>query len=125
MLLLLLLLLGNLECDDQTRHEFVSAVTALFQGLAPSNPIMFLPWLRHVLRNYFNTLCVPVEKFNKFLATAIDQHMETFHDGNIRDFVDAGLAHILSQKRNSQENVLPFTSELLNISIITFFCFSE
>lgn len=93
-------------------------VSVVFKGLSSSNPMMLLPCLRHVLHQQFNTLKATVEKLDKFLATTIDQHMASYQHGNIRDFVDAGLAHIVSQKNNSQENVLLFTSKLLNISII-------
>lgn len=103
----------------KTQYEFASIVNTLFSSLS-SNPFMFLPFLRHVFRKQFSTFCATVEELDKFLATIIDQHMKSYQEGNIRDFVDAGLAQILSQKNSCQENVLPFTSKLLNISIITF-----
>lgn len=79
---------------DEYMKEFIEALDSIFEGLAPTNLCNFLLWLRHIPGSGFKKFRTEFNKLMSFLSKEVDEHINAYQEGRVRDFIDVYLAEI-------------------------------
>ncbi|XP_064633681.1 cytochrome P450 2F3-like [Lineus longissimus] len=111
--------------DDKAFVDLLSRFDENMKYGGALNPVNILPALRHLPgdRWHFHLMLHNVRRVQKFVQTEIDQHRETFEEGNQRDFIDIYLEELKQSKERAAEsgNESEFNDEQLKQNILDLF----
>lgn len=85
-----------------------------------TNPIFFMPYLRHVFRKKYRMFKESSKLVEDFILVEINEHLTAYQDGHVGDFQDAFLCEMFKKERNGEKST-SFHSIGFLCAIVVFF----
>lgn len=97
--------------------EIQQMVTLLFRGMDPTDPIQFIPWIRHLYHTEgFKSLIAGTQQRDRFLKKKIEERSKILDPNNINGAIDVLL--LQNKDKDSRVDKLPDDEILMILSDI-------
>ncbi|CAC5365232.1 CYP2J [Mytilus coruscus] len=102
------------DYKDPKYCEFLEILNQIVTSPALNGPVNFMPWLANLPGDHFGVKAdtLKLDKINDYFRNEIQEHKNTFDEGNIRDFIDVYLKEMKMQERSTKDQLASILTDL-------------